>query len=139
MRLEGKVWKEGKFWIIEVPMLDVVTQGHTKKEAFLMIADAIESLVNKDDFKINVYPQKKEYFEIDSNDLRTFCAFLLKRLRIKRGMTLADVAERLGSKSLNSYARYEQGRAIPTIEKFNALLTAVSPGNDFLLVPTVKH
>jgi len=32
MRLSGRVFKSGKFWVIEVPILGVVTQGYTKKE-----------------------------------------------------------------------------------------------------------
>lgn len=47
MRLAGQVLKVGKYWAIEVSILSVVTQGRTKKEAYEMIADAIESLVNK--------------------------------------------------------------------------------------------
>jgi predicted RNase H-like HicB family nuclease len=52
MKLTGKLFKDGKFWLIEVPILDVMTQGHTRKEAFEMIADAIETLVDKENFKI---------------------------------------------------------------------------------------
>jgi predicted RNase H-like HicB family nuclease len=47
MRLAGRVFKSDGYRAIEVPILDIVTQGHTKKEAFEMIADAIESLVNQ--------------------------------------------------------------------------------------------
>jgi hypothetical protein len=34
MELQGHVWKEGKFWLIEVPALDVMTQGKTKEDAY---------------------------------------------------------------------------------------------------------
>ena len=60
--------------------------------------------------------------------------FLLHRQRTKHGLSLAEVAERLGAKSLNTYARYEQGKSVPTVEKFNQLLSAVSPEMDFVLV-----
>ena len=99
-----------------------------------MIADAIESLVNKKGFKIEVYPGKGDYFELGSPDLSTLAAFLLRRQRMKRGLTLVEVANRLGAKSHNTYARYEQGKSIPTIEKFNKLLSALSPDNDFVLI-----
>jgi DNA-binding XRE family transcriptional regulator len=134
MRLSGRVFKVGKSWAIEVPILGVVTQGHTKKEAYEMIADAIESLVNKKGFKVEVYPGKGDYFELGSPDLSTLAAFLLRRQRMKRGLTLMEVANRLGAKSHNTYARYEQGKSIPTIEKFNKLLSALSPDNDFVLI-----
>jgi predicted transcriptional regulator len=133
MRLSGRVFKSDKFWVIEVPILGVVTQGYTKKEAYEMIADAIESLVNKKGFKVEVFAGKGEYFEIGSTDLSTLTAFLLRRQRMKKGLTLVEVAKRLGAKSHNTYARYEQGKSIPTIEKFSKLLLALSPDNDFVL------
>lgn len=139
MRLSGRVFKSNKFWIIEVPILSVVTQGYTKKEAYEMIADAIESLVNKKGFKVEVFPGKGQYFELGSPDLSTLTAFLLRRQRMKQGLTLVEVAKRLGAKSHNTYARYEQGKSIPTIEKFSKLLSALSPDDDFVLVESQSN
>lgn len=133
MRLSGCVFKSGRYWAIEVPILGVVTQGSTKKNAFDMISDAIESLVNKKGFKLEVFPGKNSYFEIGSPELAVLTAFLLRRQRIKHGLTLHDVKKRLGAKSHNTYARYEQGKSVPTIEKFNQLLSAISPDRDFVL------
>jgi transcriptional regulator with XRE-family HTH domain len=48
------------------------------------------------------------------------------------GTPCPQVAEALGRSSKNAYARYEQGEAIPTIEKFEELLHAVS--NDATLI-----
>ncbi len=134
MRFGGRIIKSGRYWAVEVPILGVVTQGRTKKEAYEMIADAIESLVNKEGFKVEIYPGNGEYFEVYSQDLAVMIAFLLRRQRIRHGLSLAEVAGRLGSKSLNIYARYEQGKSVPTVEKFNQLLSAVSPERDFVLV-----
>lgn len=134
MRFGGRMIKSGRYWAIEVPILGVFTQGRTKKEAYEMIADAIESLVNKEGFKVEVYPGKGEYFEVYSQDLPAMIAFLLRRQRVRHGLSLAEVADRLGGKSLNTYARYEQGKSVPTIEKFSQLLSAVSPERDFVLV-----
>ena len=134
MRFGGRIIKSGRYWAIEVPILGVFTQGRTKKEAYEMIADAIESLVNKEEFKVEVYPGKGEYFEVYSQDLPAMIAFLLRRQRVRHGLSLAEVADRLGGKSLNTYARYEQGKSVPTIEKFSQLLSAVSPERDFVLV-----
>jgi len=134
MRFGGRMIKSGRYWAIEVPILGVFTQGRTKKEAYEMIADAIESLVNKEEFKVKVYPGKGEYFEVYSQDLPAMIAFLLRRQRVRHGLSLAEVADRLGGKSLNTYARYEQGKSVPTIEKFSQLLSAVSPERDFVLV-----
>jgi len=133
MRFAGRVFRSGRHWAIEVPILTVVSQGRTKKEAFEMIADAIESLVNQPQFKIRVFPGKGEYFEIGASDESTLTAFLLRRERTKSGLTLAQVARKLGSKSINTYARYEQGRSVPTVPKLSELLSAVAPSKDFVV------
>jgi hypothetical protein len=133
MRFIGRVFKCGKFWAIEVPILDVVTQGRTKTEAYEMIADAIESLVDRKGFKVRVFRGEGEEFEIGASDQTLLTALLLRRERLKSGMSLAEVAERLGSKSPNSYARYEQGRSTPSIKKLTHLFSAVARNGDFVL------
>ncbi len=133
MRVAGRVFKVGRYWAVEVPMLGVVTQGRTRKEAFEMIADAIETLWDKRAFRVEVFPGDGEHFEIGSRHAAALTALLLRRLRLKQGLTLSDVAARLGAKSLNSYARYEQGRAVPSIERLDQLLAAVSDGGELVL------
>lgn len=133
MRFAGRVFKMGRRWAIEIPILGVTTQGRTRRDALEMIADAIESLANKEGFSIEVHPGKGEYFEIDSVDQATLTAFLLRRRRTMQGLSLSAVARRLGAKSLNSYARYEQGRAVPSVETLSRLLAAVSGERDFVL------
>jgi hypothetical protein len=133
MRFAGRVFKSGQYWAIEVPILTVFSQGRTKKEAFEMISDAIETLANKPGFKIHLFPGKGEYFEIGASDESALTAFFLKRERARSGLTLAEVARKLGSKSLNAYARYEQGRTVPTVPKLSELLAAVASGKDFVL------
>jgi helix-turn-helix protein len=132
MRFAGRVFKAGRHWAIEVPILGVVTQGKTRKDAFVMIADAIEVLANREGFRVEVFPGVGEYFEVGSPDVANLTALLLRRQRVRRGLTLADAARRLGARSLNSYARYEQGRSVPSIERLNELLAAVT-GGEFVL------
>ncbi|MFA5904397.1 MAG: helix-turn-helix transcriptional regulator [Desulfobacula sp.] len=79
MRFSGTIYKDGKFWLAEIPILDLMTQGRTKKEAYEMIAD------------------------------------------------------RMGTTSRNSYARYEQGKSVPSMEKLNELLHAVCPQTDIVI------
>jgi DNA-binding XRE family transcriptional regulator len=133
MRLAGRVFRVGRYWAVEVPMLGVVTQGRTRKEAFEMIADAVETLANKRGFRVAVFPGDGEYFEVGSRNAGVLTALLLRRLRAKQGLTLSDLATRLGARSLNSYARYEQGRAVPSIERLDQLLAAVSDGGELVL------
>jgi transcriptional regulator with XRE-family HTH domain len=66
-------------------------------------------------------------------------AFLLRRQRKNSGLSLYDVQKRLGAKSHNIYARYEQGRSIPSIVKLYELLSAVSPDRDFILTESHKN
>ena len=132
MRFVGRVFKAGRHWAIEVPILGVVTQGRTRKDAFVMIADAIEALANQENFCVDVFPGVGEYFEVGSPNVAGLTALLLRRQRVRRGLTLAEATRRLGARSLNSYARYEQGRSVPSIERLNELLAAVT-GGEFVL------
>lgn len=134
MRFVGNVFKAGKYWAIEIPLLDISTQGRTKKEAYEMIGDAVESLVNKKGFEVCVFGTKGRVFEIGASDQGALTALLLRRMRQKAGLSLEEVAARLGSKSPNSYARYEQGRSVPSVEKFAKLFSAVAPNKEFVIM-----
>ena len=134
MRFAGRVFKVGKYWAVEVPLLDLVSQGRTKKDALGMIADAVEALANRKGFRLDVFPGSGEYFEVGSSDQAALTALLLRRARQRSGLSLAEVAKRLGATSTNAYARYEQGRSMPTVQKLSQLFGAVSPDRDFVLV-----
>jgi predicted RNase H-like HicB family nuclease len=133
MRFSGKIYKDGKFWLVEVPILDLMTQGKTKKEAYEMVADMLETMVNKEGFKIEVYKGKKDSFEVGSIEPKHMISLLLQRKREVSGLSLAQVANRLGTTSRNTYARYEQGRTVPSVEKLNELLHAVCPQTDIVI------
>lgn len=133
MRFEGRTFKAGRLWVVEIPILGVVTQGRSKRDAYAMAADAVETLVNAAGFRAEVFPGAAGYFEIGSENSAALTALLLRRQRVLRGLSLREVAQRLGAKSLNSYARYEQGRAVPSMERLARLLAAVSSGHDFVL------
>jgi predicted RNase H-like HicB family nuclease len=130
MRFEGRTWKDkgSKYWLIEVPLLDVTTQGTSKKDAYRMIADAIETLIHQKGFKINARSTGRENFTIGANDENALIALMLKRQREAHHLTLVEVANRLGQKSPNAYARYEQGKSVPTVEKLKQLMKAIDPG-----------
>ena len=135
MRFEGRVWKDAgsKYWLIEVPLLDVVTQGASKKDAYFMIADAIEGLANRKKFHVDVRPLNSETFTIGSNVDNVMIALMLKRQREAHRLTLMEVARRLGQKSPNAYARYERGESLPTVEKLNKLMKAIDPAFEPIL------
>ena len=133
MRFSGKIYKDGKFWLAEIPILDLMTQGYTKGEAYEMVVDMLESLINKKDFKAEVFKKSKDTFEISSSEPKYMISLLLQRKREISGLSLAQVADRLGASSRNTYARYEQGKSVPTVEKLNDLLHAVSPQSDIVI------
>ena len=127
MRFPGRVWKDGKFWLAEIPAFDALTQGRTKREALAMAGDLIETMAGVRGFRATVHPTGGGAFEIGANQVGVLVALLLRRQRESRGLTLAEVAARLGQRSKNAYARYEQGRAMPTVEKLDELLGAIAP------------
>lgn len=140
MELEGKVWKSGKHWLIEVPSLDVMTQGHTKDEALLMIRDAILELIHsyyektvKKDFDISVHLYKGNIIGVTATDYRFLLAFSLKRQREQSGSTVREASKRLGSVFPNAYAQYEQGKTKIPLEKYELLLQAANPLKHSLL------
>ena len=98
-----------------------------------MAKDLVETLADNPHFTVTIHPGKQGDFEVSSSDTRTLISLLLRRQRQSSGLSLAEVTERLGAKSRNAYARYECGTSMPTIEKLNELLRAVSPDKDLVL------
>lgn len=133
MRFSGKLYKDGKFWLAEIPILDLMTQGRTKKETYQMVTDMLETMINKEGFKVSVFKGPNNTFEIGSLEPKYLTSLLLQRKREISGLSLSQVAGRLGVSSRNTYARYEQGKSVPTIDKLNQLLHAVCPKSDIVI------
>ncbi|HEY3745895.1 MAG TPA: helix-turn-helix transcriptional regulator [Gemmatimonadaceae bacterium] len=130
MMIAGRIWKDASWWLAESEIADVVTQGKTRTEAAAMLADATESLVDRSRFKVTVRDAPSAGnggVTIEANDPAALVALVLRRQRQASGLSLADVVEKLGQTSKTAYARYEQGDAMPSMEKFEELLRAVSP------------
>ena len=134
MEIEGKIWKDGKFWLIEVPALDAMTQGKTRKEALAMVDDLVlemtksyfEDEVGKD-FSVTIIDYKKDVIGITVSDNKLLLALSLRRQREKSGSTVREASERLGSKSPNAYAQYEKGKIGISLDKYEQLLMAANP------------
>lgn len=121
---KGKLWKEGRYWLIEVPQLDLSTFGSTKEDAFEMIVDAVEGQIDKKGFKADVAPINKSEFILSGSDDKYLIALMLKRQRGKYGLSLTDMAKRLKC-AVNGYAQYEQGKSLPSISKIEEFLHAM--------------
>jgi predicted RNase H-like HicB family nuclease len=133
MRFQGHVRKDGQHWLAEVPLFDAVTQGRTRSQALDMLADWFETMVARSNFAVVVHQTSGDAFEVDGSDSRAMISLLLRRQRHKSGLSLAQVAARLGARSRNAYARYERGSAVPTVEKLEELLKAVAPKREIVV------
>ncbi len=92
MEMEGKIWKDGRFWLVEVPALDAMTQGKTRKEALAMVKDLVFEMARSyfgdeigKDFSITVIDYKKNVIGITAHDSKLLLALSLRRQREKSG------------------------------------------------------
>ncbi len=134
MKIEGEIKKGKKYWSVRVPLLLVNTQGKTKKDAFFMVKDAIELMIDKNGFEIDVHPGKDNYFSISSNNDAILIGFALKQQRANYNLSIRDVVAKMGKKSVTAYTRYENGAHKPNFEKMTEILKAINP----ILEPTLK-
>ena len=135
MRLHGTLMKSGRVWLAEVPDLDAMTQGKNRDDALRMIKSWVRDILGRQDLPILVEPESKgDGFTLTCPEAGPMVALLLRRKREAAGLSLAEVAVRLGAKSRNAYARYEQGQAVPTLEKLDQLLTAIEPDHGGFLL-----
>ncbi|MGI0059688.1 MAG: type II toxin-antitoxin system HicB family antitoxin [Nitrosotalea sp.] len=134
MEIEGKIFKSGKFWLIEIPSLDAMTQGKNREDALAMAEDLITEMMFSyfedelgKDFEVNVIDYKKDVIGITTSETKLLQALCLRRQREKSGSTIKQAAQRLGSKSPNAYAQYERGTISVTLDKYEDLLQAANP------------
>ncbi|MBI5510324.1 MAG: helix-turn-helix transcriptional regulator [Deltaproteobacteria bacterium] len=133
MRVHGSLKRSGRWWEAEIPSMGIYTQGKSHADALRMVADAIESLVNKRGFRVDVHPIGRHELTVGAKDGAVWLPFVLKRMRTAAGLTLAEVRDRLHAKSRNTYARYEQGVSEPTLTKLEELLRVVAPAAEVVL------
>jgi len=134
MLLSGSLKKDGKFWLVEIPLLDYMTQGMSKKEAYKMAGDIVVSGVHHRGFSVEVIPYGKDQFFLKANNSALLLAHMLRRIRQKHGLTVREAAKKLGSSSPNAYAAYEQGKATPSVETLERLLKAIDKKLDISIL-----
>jgi predicted RNase H-like HicB family nuclease len=117
------------FYGVQIPDLGIFTQGKTIKGCYDMAKEAIELALNCDIF---IDGKNKEFY-IWSDEPKKLIGRFLQNSRSEAGLSLAEVVEKLGYKSRNSYAQYEQGRTMPSAEKLSELIEAMNPSS-FLVV-----
>lgn len=136
MDFEGRLIKPDKsgLWLVEIPALDVMTQGKSRKDALRMIKDAVTELLREHytgklgrGFRLFVDEFEDNIIGIRASDSRFLFALALRRQREKNGSTVRDAAKRLNARSPNAYAQYEQGRVLPSMQRYEVLLMAANP------------
>jgi predicted RNase H-like HicB family nuclease len=133
MRFAGRVYRDGSFWLAEIPVFEAMSEGHTREEALSMIEDWFESMIDEQGFMVKAHRVGETRIEISASGLGPMISLLLQRQRQRSGLSLAEVAERLGARSRNAYARYERGHSVPSVEKLDELLQAVSEDGDLVV------
>lgn len=68
-RLSGRRFKDGKCWLAELPSLDVKTQGKTRRDAYAMVKDLLETLVDVPGFSAHVTPIDDGSIQVSSNGI----------------------------------------------------------------------
>lgn len=131
--LVGRIAKQGgPWWSAECEAIGAFTQGKSRRDAAAMLVELVEVMVERPGFTVTVTevgkigPHEHQVL-VDASEPALLAARVLKYQREVHGLSLADVAERLGAKSRNAYASYEQGRTEPTLSKFRELLGVVAP------------
>ncbi|MFH1830376.1 MAG: helix-turn-helix transcriptional regulator [Pseudomonadota bacterium] len=121
----GRVYKEGKLWIIEVPDLDLMTQGQTKDDAYDMLVDLLKTAANRKNFKADIAKHRNNTFLLrgrDEQSEKDLIAILLKRQRARAELSQNDMARLLKAKSKNAYARYEHAETVPSLFMIEKML-----------------
>lgn len=127
MRIQAKIWKDGKCWIAEAPVACVVTQGKSEADGAAMLKEAIDLLLEsyKLPGKVAVIKSGRSWF-VESNEAG-LVALILRNQRAFNELSLSQASRLVGQSSKNSVARYEQAKAEPTLSKLEELLSAVAP------------
>lgn len=129
MMLTGRIAKgRSRFWTVEVDAIAGHTQGDSKADATAMLIDLIRTMVDRRDLKVTVTDAGPDgAVLIESAEPWVLAGLVLRRQRELAGLSLADVAKKLGASSRNAYAAYEQGKREPSLSKFREFLAAVAP------------
>ncbi|MBI1748540.1 MAG: helix-turn-helix transcriptional regulator [Acidobacteria bacterium] len=136
LAIEGLIHKpkgKEKYWAVGVPLLEIYSQGTSKKNALQMIWSAIEEAVGQKGFRVKVELTGKDTFAVSAKDFGTLLSFMLRQKRVSKKLTLRDAAKRLESASPNAYSRYERGESGASLEKLAELMGAVAEEKYLLL------
>ena len=127
MVFRGHLHKEGRYWVIHVPDLEITTQGRSKQNAYEMIKEAIELHVDVRRFSVTIEPISKYEFVVSANDTALMIGLMLRRQRQINGLSISDITKRLNKKTNTYYHQYEKGKSTAGIEKLSEFIEAMNP------------
>lgn len=126
MIVRGTIIKAGNWYAVEAPALDLHTQGRSKAEALRMAVAWVRDLLDKQDLAVEAVADRTgPGFGLRCADSAVLVGLVLHRRRTAAGLSMREVAARLGSGSPNTYARYESGHTMPSVAQLDRLLAAV--------------
>lgn len=140
MEIFGKIYKDKKFWLIEIPLLNAMTQGTTQNDVVKMTKDLIHEMLISyfpksldQSFSVTVNLHDNGLVGVTTTNNCLMYALSLRRQREISGSSVRQASERLGSSSPNAYAQYERGKKRISLEKYDQLLSAANPSQRAIL------
>ena len=136
MMLIGRIAKEDGGWLAECESAGAFTQGKSRVDALVMLADCIETLVNDRDLEVEAVEIEPSddagsVVLVRANRPELLAARVLKYQRELNRLTQEEAAKRSNAGRQSDYAVYERGERSPSLSKYIELLGAVAP--DFAL------
>lgn len=123
-------------WLLEIPDLELATQAESLDDVLPMAEDMLQLMFEETDISFIVGWESKSSgrFSIGTENVDALLAFIMKRKRKEAGVSLVELAKRLGFASHNAIAAYEQATRSPTVEK----LAEIAEGLGYELVISLK-
>jgi len=127
MMLHGRIFKDGPGWAAHCDALGAFTQGRTRKDAISMLAELVELKVGQKGFLAKVDEIGGEDVLITGSNPAQLFGGLLRYQRQRRGVSIAEAADRVGVSSRSIYARMERGEHSPRLDTMQAAIAAIAP------------
>lgn len=115
----------GKYYFVDMPALDAVTQGRSRKEVLVMAVDWVRCMLDDDVFPATARWTSDTEFELSSPCDAKLLSLMLKQKRQAARMSAQQAADKIGATSVAGYYRYERGTVMPsqrTLAKLCALV-----------------
>lgn len=131
MKLIGEIEHRDDGWFAHCDLIGAWTQGKSLADAKRALVDCVEALLDDRHVEVTLaeiaQDRRRCVVEVSASDPAKLAQRLLAYQRGRHGLSLADVAERLGTDNRHAYARYERGLSQPSLGKYVELLSAVAP------------